>query len=140
MSAHHFPGTGALAQVSAILGLSQAVSIPTNGRIIITSGQCGFREDMTISDSMTEQIKQLARNAHKLLQEAGATGGLKDVFQVTVYMTEMTDELIESWKVMKNQYGLKAVETGVSVPQLYEGAKVEMTFYALGSQAGTEKL
>ncbi|UZP46483.1 hypothetical protein NXS19_014295 [Fusarium pseudograminearum] len=113
MSAQFIEGTGQLAQVSADLGVSQA---------------CGFREDLSISADVVEQVKQLALNAHELLQASGATGGLKDVYQVTIYMTEMSDALNTAWKELKNKYGIRPIETGVTVPSLYGGAKVEMTF------------
>lgn len=133
MPARFMRGTGALAQISADLGLSQVVSIPANARTIITSGQVGFREDLTIPEDVGEQVRQIAHNAHKLLQDAGATEGLKAIYHVTIYMTNMSDDnMLTAWKEVKSKYDIKSVETGVTVPSLYQGAKVEMTFYALG--------
>lgn len=132
MPAQFIQGTGPLAEVGADLGVSQAVSLPAHARIIITSGQCGFREDLSISEDVGEQVKQIALNAHKLLQTAGAMEGLKAVYQITIYMTEMSDKLLVTWKELKDKYGIKPIETGVTVPSLYGGAKVEMTFYAIG--------
>ena len=138
MSIRFIDPTGPLARVSEDLGVSQAVSIPASARIVITSGQCGFRDDLSISQNLDEQIAQLLRNAETVLHAAGVEAGLKSVYQVTIYALEMTDELVTEWKKAKITYmgGIQPVETGVTVPALYGGAKVEMSFQAIAGLDG----
>ncbi|KAF0328172.1 endoribonuclease l-psp, partial [Colletotrichum asianum] len=105
-----------------------------HGSIVITSGQCGFRDDLSISPRLDEQIEMTLLNAQKTLRAAGVDNGLTSVYQITLYALQIDDELVRIWREMKRKYmGSHApVETGVTVPALYGGAKVEMTFYAVG--------
>ncbi|KAI8260700.1 hypothetical protein K4K58_001833 [Colletotrichum sp. SAR11_239] len=127
---------GALSTVGAELGISQAVCLPANASIVITSGQCGFRDDLSISPRLDEQIEMTLLNAQKTLRAAGVDNGLTSVYQITLYALQIDDELVRIWREMKRKYiGSHApVETGVTVPALYGGAKVEMTFYAVGGR------
>lgn len=138
MSARFIEVAGALAQAGETLGVSQAVSIPASARIVVTSGQLGFRDDLSISENLGEQLEQLLQNAQNVLVASGVNDGLRSVYQITLYMLEMSDELVVEWKRAKAKFmgDLKPVETGVTVPALYGGAKVEMTFYAIAGPEG----
>ncbi|KAL2209974.1 YjgF-like protein [Sarocladium strictum] len=133
MSARFINIPGALAKAGETLGVSQAVSIPANARIVVTSGQVGFREDLSISENLGEQLDQILQNAQRVLVASGVNDGLKSVYQITIYMLELSDELVVEWKRAKARFmgDVRPVETGVAVPALYGGAKMEMTFYAI---------
>ncbi|KAF2793429.1 YjgF-like protein [Melanomma pulvis-pyrius CBS 109.77] len=135
---------GHLSKVGAELGISQAVSLPSDARTVITSGQYGFREDLSISPDLKEQVEMTLLNATRTLQAAGVEDGLRAVYQTTLYALRIDDELVQICRELKKKYmgGRAPVETGVTVPALYGGARVEMTFYAVASreQALNQKL
>ncbi|EQB43636.1 hypothetical protein GCG54_00003520 [Colletotrichum gloeosporioides] len=136
-AAVHFSSPpGALSAVGSELGISQAVCLPANASIVITSGQCGFHEDLSISPRLDEQIEMTLLNAQKTLRAAGVDDGLMSVYQITLYALQIDGELVRIWREMKRKYmsSRAPVETGVTVPALYGGAKVEMTFYAVGGR------
>ncbi|KAK7403430.1 hypothetical protein QQX98_010796 [Neonectria punicea] len=128
------PGT--LSAVGSELAIAQAVSLPSDARTVITSGQCGFRDDLSISPDLKEQIETTFLNAEKTLRAAGVADGLQGVYQITLYALQIDDELVQIWREMKMRYMGRhtPVETAVTVPALYGGARVEMTFYAVAGR------
>lgn len=127
-----FSPPGSLSTVAAEIGISQVVSLPSNIRTVITSGQCGFREDLSISTNLKEQMEMTFLNAEKTLQAAGVRDGLQAVYQMTIYALQIDAEFDETWRELRTKYmgSHMPVGTAVTVPALYRGARVEMTFYA----------
>lgn len=124
---------GGLALVSKQLQLSQAVVIPAGVATVVTSGQCGFKEDGSLERDPEKQIFLAFENAEKTLKAAGVTDGWKSVYQLTSYWPKFDDEFYEHLMAAKQKYmGANfSAWTGVQVPGLYDGAIIELTLYAV---------
>jgi enamine deaminase RidA (YjgF/YER057c/UK114 family) len=131
-----FNPPGILSQISEQLNLSQAVVLPPNVSLVVTSGQAGVAEDGTIPDDTREQIKLAFANAEKTLKAAGAVGGWRDVYQMTFYCLRMDEEFLSAWRETRKQYlgDNRLAVTGVQVAGLWENLKVEMTLNAYVSR------
>ncbi|KAF2160546.1 hypothetical protein M409DRAFT_28930 [Zasmidium cellare ATCC 36951] len=127
-----FNPAGALTELGEKLSLSQAIVLPPNAQLVVTSGQCGFKEDGSLSSDKHEQISELIANADKTLREAGCKDGLKNVYQYTLYYPSLDDEFIDALVTARDRYlgDNRPANTGVSVAGLYGGAVLEITFYA----------
>lgn len=123
---------GALNDLGEKLRLSQAVVLPPNAQIVITSGQCGFREDGSLSTDKREQIMQAFENADKTLREAGCKDGLKNVYQYTMYYPVADEDFVAGLVAAWDRYfgPTRPANTGVTVAELYGGAVIEITFNA----------
>ena len=123
---------GALSRLADKLSVSQAIILPPSARLVVTSGQCGFNEDLSLPSDKREQILKLFTNADKTLREAGCTDGLKNVYQYTMYYPEMEDEFVEALISARNEHfgDNRPTTTGVTVAGLWGGAILEITFYA----------
>lgn len=123
---------GQLQELSEALRLSQAVVIPANVATVVTSGQCGFRDDGSLEPDPRAQIFLAFKNAEKTLKAAGVTDGWKSVYHMTTYCPVVDDTFVESILAAKEKYlgTNRPAWTGVSVPRLYGGAVVEITLYA----------
>jgi enamine deaminase RidA (YjgF/YER057c/UK114 family) len=127
-----FNPPGTLSRVSDELGLSQAIVIPPNSTFVVTSGQCGFTEDLSLPQNVQEQVMLAFENAERTLKEAGVTGGWKNVYQLTTYAPSLDDDWAAAIQAAKAKYlgTNRPAWTGVTVPSLYGGAILEMTIYA----------
>lgn len=128
---------GHLASLADELHLSQAVVLPPNIHLVVTSGQCGFRDDFSLPEDITEQVMLAFENAEKTLKAAGVIDGWKSVYQLTTYAPELTEEWSKAITAAKGKYlgTNRPTWTGVTVPSLYGGAILEMTIYAVASQS-----
>lgn len=128
-----FDPTG-LVNVSTALHLSQAVVIPAGVPLVATSGQCGFRDDGSISSDTREQILEAFANADKTLREAGCKDGWKNVYQwVLLYPpVDNADEYIAALREARDKYlgDNRPAQTGVCVTKLYGGAVIEINVHA----------
>jgi enamine deaminase RidA (YjgF/YER057c/UK114 family) len=127
-----FNPAGILEQVGEQLNLSQAVVLPPNASLVVTSGQAGVREDGVVPDDTREQIKLAFENAEKTLKTAGVSGGWQDVYHMTFYYINMDEEFLAAWRETRKQYlgDNRPAVTGVQVAGLWENLRVEMTLYA----------
>src|SRR4051812_15143892 len=91
-SVRAYSPSGVLSDVADNLTLSQAIVIPANARLVVTSGQCGFQEDGSLPSHVEEQISLAFANAEKTLKGAGVTDGWKSVYQMTTYAPDLSDE------------------------------------------------
>ncbi|KAL2851249.1 Endoribonuclease L-PSP/chorismate mutase-like protein [Aspergillus pseudodeflectus] len=145
--AQAFNPTGVLTDVANTLGLSQAIVIPPNASLIVTSGQCGFKENTdSFPADINEEVMLAFANAERTLKEAGVADGWKQVYQLTTYAPSLDDEWLAAVQAAKEKHlGLnRPAWTGVTVPSLYGGARLEMTIYAFvpaaGGRASSERL
>ncbi|KAI5461027.1 Endoribonuclease L-PSP/chorismate mutase-like protein [Mariannaea sp. PMI_226] len=127
-----FDPQAGFSEISNQLKLSQAIVIPPNASLVVTSGQCGFKDDLSLPIDGREQIMLAWENAEKSLRAAGVTEGWKNVYQMTTYTPNMSDEWTNAMMEAKSKYmgNNRPAWTGVTVPSLYGGAIVEMTLYA----------
>jgi enamine deaminase RidA (YjgF/YER057c/UK114 family) len=127
-----FSPSGALSKLSEEMTLSQAIVIPPHASLVVTSGQCGFREDLSLPENVHEQILLAFENAEKSLKAAGVADGWKSVYQMTTYTPSIDDEWLAAMAEAKEKYLDKnrPAWTGVTVPNLYGGARLEMTLHA----------
>ena len=127
-----FDPSGALTEVSNSLSLSQAVVLPAGVQLVVTSGQCGFREDGTLSSDKREQILQAFANAEKTLHEAGCKDGWKNVYQWILFYPGIDDEYIKALREARERYlgDNRPAQTGVTVAGLYGGAIIEINIHA----------
>lgn len=127
-----FDPAGALTDVSNSLALSQAVVLPVGVQLVATSGQCGFREDGSLSSDKREQILQAFANADKTLREAGCPDGWKNVYQWILFYPGLDDESINALREARHKYlgDNRPAQTGVAVAGLYGGAVIEINVYA----------
>lgn len=123
---------GILSQVGEQLNLSQAVVLPPNASLVVTSGQAGVGEDGVVPEDTREQIRLAFQNAEKTLKTAGVVGGWNDVYQMTFYYIRMDDEFLSAWREIRKQYlgDNRPAVTGVQVAGLWENLRVELTLYA----------
>ncbi|KAJ5108260.1 endoribonuclease l-PSP domain-containing protein [Penicillium angulare] len=123
---------GCLTDVANELRLSQAIVIPPNSSILVTSGQCGFKDDLSLPSDLRDEIMLAFENAEKTLQTAGATEGWKHVYQITTYAPRLDEAWLDAMQEAKQKYlgDNRPVWTGVTVPSLYGGARLEMTLNA----------
>lgn len=127
-----FSPSGVLSKLGEELTLSQAIVIPPNASLVVTSGQCGFREDLSLPENVDEQVLLAFENAERSLKAAGVTDGWKSVYQMTTYAPSIDDEWAAAMAKAKGKYLDKnrPAWTGITVPSLYGGAKLEMTLHA----------
>jgi enamine deaminase RidA (YjgF/YER057c/UK114 family) len=127
-----FSTPGFLAKLGDDLGLSQAVVIPPNVSLVVTSGHIGFKEDLSIPENLQEQLALAFEHAEKSLKSAGVTDGWKSVYQMTTYAPSIDEEWELIMLKLKDKYmgKIRPAWTGIVVPSLYGGAKLEMTLYA----------
>ncbi|KAK5046202.1 hypothetical protein LTR84_008659 [Exophiala bonariae] len=127
-----FDPAGALTEISNTLHLSQAVVLPVGVQLVATAGQCGFREDGSLSPDKREQILEAFSNADKTLREAGCKDGWKNVYQWILFHPGLDDEYIGALREAMGTYlgENRPAQTGVAVAGLWGGAIIEMNLYA----------
>lgn len=127
-----FDPLGALTEISNALSLSQAIVLPVGVQLVTTSGQCGFREDGSLSSDKREQIMQAFANADKTLREAGCKDGWKNVYQWILFYPGLDQEYVKALREAGAKYlgENRPAQTGVAVASLYGGAIIEMNLYA----------
>lgn len=130
--AHAFNPPGCLSQIAEKLRLSQAIIIPPNSSLVVTSGQCGFKEDLSFPPSVHEEVTLAFENAQRTLETAGVTEGWKNVYHITTYAPSMDEELLNAIQAAKERFlgANRPAWTGVTVRPIYGGARLEMTVYA----------
>ncbi|OAQ59110.2 endoribonuclease l-PSP domain-containing protein [Pochonia chlamydosporia 170] len=123
------PNSG-FANVGNELGLSQAIIIPPNASLVVTSGQCGFKNDLSLPVDVREQVMLAWENADKTLKAAGVVEGWKNVYQIASFAPSLNDEWVDAMMEAKAKWmgDNRPAWTGVAVAGLYNNAAVEMTF------------
>lgn len=127
-----FNPAGFLSKIAGDLSASQAVVLPSNVSLVVTSGQCGFREDGSIPEDVHEQVEQAFQNAERVLKAAGVTQGWQNVYEMTLYYTSLEEPFISALQSTKRKYlgDNRPVLTGLMVPEGYKGSVFEMTLHA----------
>lgn len=129
IKAYNVPGIGE--RVSDLLKISSAVVLPANSRLVVTSGNTGFGDDMKCSTNISEQVDQAFKNVEAALASAGVKDGFRSVYQMTSYHVPGPD-LTAALDLAIEKYfgGNRPAWTGVDVAGLYDGARLEITAYA----------
>lgn len=127
-----FNPPGFLNALANDLQASQAVTIPPSVTLVVTSGQCGFREDGSIPEDIHEQVGLAFSNAERTLKIAGVLQGWKNVYQMTCFYVNLDDALIAAIKENKSKWlgTNRPTLTGVTVKDLYMGLRFEMILSA----------
>ncbi|KAJ9640125.1 uncharacterized protein PV06_10656 [Exophiala oligosperma] len=123
---------GFLSKIAGDLSASQAVVVPPNVSLVVTSGQCGFREDGSIPEDIQEQVDQAFQNAERVLKAAGVAQGWQNVYEMTLYYTSLDEPFVSALQSTKRRYlgDNRPVLTGLMVPEGYQGSVFEMTLHA----------
>lgn len=79
-----FNHPGLLSKLSDDLKLSQAIVLPPNASLVVTLGQCGFREDGSVPEDVHKQIELAFSNTKKTLHATGVVQGWTNVYHMTV--------------------------------------------------------
>ncbi len=127
-----FDPAGTLTDLSNRLFLSQAVVLPADVQLVVTSGQCGFREDGSLPADTREQVLMAFANADQVLREAGCKNGLKNVYQITLFYPWVDSDFVAALREAWAKYlgDNRPAQTGVAVAGLYLDAVIEITCYA----------
>ncbi|KAF2501842.1 endoribonuclease l-psp [Lophium mytilinum] len=125
------PGLGE--KLSDTYHISSAVVLPANMRTVVTAGQTGYTADMKLPTDLTEQYLQAFQNVVDSLAAAGVTDGFNSVYQMTSYHVGLDAAADKALEVVvekflgKNRFAW----AGVGVEALADGARVEITAYAV---------
>ena len=68
---------------------SHGILTQTGGRLLVTSGQLGMREDDTVPDTLSGQAEICFRNIDAILEEAGADRS--SILRLNAYVTRRED-------------------------------------------------
>lgn len=129
-----FNPPGLLSNLSDDLKLSQAVVLPPNASLVVTSGQCGFREDGSVPEDVHEQIELALSNAEKTLHAAGVVQGWTNVHHMTMYYTGLDEKFVAALKEVKGRYlgSNRHALAVLMVKEMYKDVLFEVTLYAYG--------
>ncbi|KAL3487043.1 hypothetical protein BJX62DRAFT_241440 [Aspergillus germanicus] len=115
--------------------MSMSAAIPASARIVHTTGQLGWSEDGTIpTDDVEKELRQAFVNVEKTLHAAGVDQGWKGVYKVVAFHAGGLDEgrLGIYAALIKEFCGeTRVLQTSVSVPELWDGAHIEMMVEAV---------
>lgn len=93
---------GAIGQAATDMGFSQAVSIPANVRIVLTSGQigCDLKTGKLVTSSAADQINAAFDCVDAALRSAGVREGIKGVHKIVAYFVQLEFEplMMEIWR------------------------------------------
>ena len=93
----HFHPAGMMSPFSTN---THAIEVPTQHRIVFTSGQVGQREDGTIPDDFLEQAELVWQNLRTVLEAADM--GLENLVHINTYLTRHED--VDSYLEMRAPY------------------------------------
>jgi enamine deaminase RidA (YjgF/YER057c/UK114 family) len=125
------PGLGE--RLSDLLHIASAVVIPASTRTVVTSGQTGYKPNMTYPEDLTEQIVTAFQNTVDSLAAAGVKDGFHSVYQMTTYHAGgLGDDVAEALDVATKKFfgNNRPAWAGIGVETLYGGARIEITAWA----------
>lgn len=131
VKAFNVPGLGE--KVSDQYNISSAIVIPPHVSTVVTSGQVGFNEDMTLPNDLLSEVLNTFQSVEDSLAAAGVKDGFQSVYRMTSYHVGMSEELDSALAVaIKKYFGTnRPAWTGVGVAALSEGARIEISVMAV---------
>jgi len=110
----------------AVPGISDSARVSA-GDLVFISGQVGFEEDGSVPEDFERAIELTYAELERALTAAGATW--EDLVRVNVYITELDQEKLATWRTTRNrlvQVEEPSASTVIGVHSLYNGATIEI--------------
>lgn len=107
-------------------GISDSVRVSA-GDLLYISGQVGFEEDGSVPESFERAIELTYAELERALAAGGAT--FDDLVRVNVYITELDQEKLATWRTTRNRLvptETPSASTVIGVHSLYNGATIEI--------------
>ena len=109
-----------------IPGISDSTRV-TTGDLVFISGQVGFEEDGSVPADFARAIELTYGELERALKGAGVT--YEDVVRVNVYITELDQDKLMTWRETRDaitQTPEPPASTVIGVHSLYNGAMIEI--------------
>jgi len=110
----------------SVPGISDAVRVKA-GDLLFISGQVGFEEDGSVPEDFERAIELTYAQVERALKQAGA--GWENVVRVNVYITQLDQEKLYTWRRTRDrivQLPEPTASTVIGVHSLYNGATIEV--------------
>ena len=107
-------------------GISDSTRV-TAGELIFISGQVGFEDDGSVPTDFKRAIELTYSEFERALRAAGVT--YDDLVRVNVYITELDQEKLFTWRETRNAIintTTPSASTVIGVHSLYNGATIEI--------------